>query len=199
MMKKLLVAAALVFGPAVAFAQDSATVRKLFEAGHYQQVLEAAQGDADAPILYTAAQSHQRLGANDQAMGLYQQLANRPEGDPWQLIGQSGMQLLQDQSDAALDSARRAVGAAGDLAEAHYQLALVLAKMQNWNEAAAEFDRTASLNPAHAYAQYYGGLMHYRANRPDQMAIRFERFLSIAPDAPERPEVLQIMRTVRGR
>jgi hypothetical protein len=80
MMKKLLVAAALVFGPAVAFAQDSATVRKLFEAGHYQQVLEAAQGDADAPILYTAAQSHQRLGANDQAMGLYQQLANRPEG-----------------------------------------------------------------------------------------------------------------------
>jgi tetratricopeptide (TPR) repeat protein len=199
MMKKILVAAVLMLVPAVVFAQDTATVRKLFEAGRYQQVVEAAQGDADASVIYTAAQSHQRLGANDQAMALYQQLADRPEGDPWQLIGLSGMQLLQDQSDAALESARRAVGAAGGLADAHYQLALVLAKQQNWNEAAEEFDRTAGLNPSHAYAQYYGGLMHYRANRPDQMAIRFERFLRLAPDAPERPEVTQIMRTVRGR
>jgi tetratricopeptide (TPR) repeat protein len=199
MMKKILVLAALGLAPSAVFAQDTATVRKLFEAGRYQQVLEAAQGGSDASILYTAAQSHQRLGASDQAMALYQQLAERPEGDPWQLVGLSGLQLLQDQSDAALDSARRAVAAAGDLPEAHYQLALVLAKQQNWNEAAEEFDRTAELDPAHAYAQYYGGLMHYRANRPDQMAIHFERFLRIAPEAPERPEVLQIMRTVRGR
>ena len=41
--------------------------------------------------------------------------------------------------------------------------------------------------------------MHYRANRPDRMAIHFEQFLKLAPEAPERPEVLQIMRTVRGR
>jgi hypothetical protein len=49
-----------------------------------------------------------------------------------------------------------------------------------------------------AYAHYYAGLMHYRAKQPDRMAIRFERFLQLAPDAPERPEVLQIMRTIRG-
>jgi hypothetical protein len=29
--------------------------------------------------------------------------------------------------------------------------------------------------------------------------VRFERFLKLAPDAPERAEVQQIMRTVRGR
>jgi len=65
--------------------------------------------------------------------------------------------------------------------------------------AAAEFDAAAMLNPTNAYAHYYGGLMHYRANRPDRMAIHFEQFLKLAPDAPERPEVTQIMRTVRGR
>jgi hypothetical protein len=31
------------------------------------------------------------------------------------------------------------------------------------------------------------------------MAIHFDRFLKLAPDAPERPEVMSIMRTVRGR
>ena len=75
----------------------------------------------------------------------------------------------------------------------------MLAKQQDWNEGAAAFDRAAELNPSMAYAHYYGGLMHYRANRPDRMANHFEQFLKLAPNAPERPEVLQIMRTVRGR
>ena len=88
---------------------------------------------------------------------------------------------------------------AGDLPEAHYQLGLVLAKRQDWRGAAEAFDRAAELNPANAYAHYYGGLMHYRASRPDRMANHFEQFLKLAPEAPERPEVLQIMRTVRGR
>ena len=199
MIKHTLVTATLVLTPAALFAQDAGQVQKLFEAGRYQQVLEAAGPDADGAVVYTAAQSQQKLGANDQALGLYQQLADRPEGDPWRLIGLSAVQLMQDQLDPALESARGAAGSAGDLPEAHYQLALVLAKRQAWAEAAEEFDRTAELNPSHAYAQYYGGLMYYRAKRPDQMAIRFERFLKLAPDAPERPEVLQTMRTVRGR
>jgi tetratricopeptide (TPR) repeat protein len=75
----------------------------------------------------------------------------------------------------------------------------VLAKRQDWRGAAEAFDRAGALSPGHAYAHYYGGLMHYRANRPDRMAIHFEQFLKLAPDAPERPEVTQIMRTVRGR
>ena len=88
---------------------------------------------------------------------------------------------------------------AGGLAEAQFQLGLVLAKRQDWGGAAEALDRAAELSPAFAYAHYYGGLMHYRAGRPDRMAIHFESFLKLAPEAPERPEVVQIMRTVRGR
>jgi lipoprotein NlpI len=76
---------------------------------------------------------------------------------------------------------------------------LVLAKRQDWRAAADAFDRAGDLNPANAYAHYYGGLMQYRGGRPDRMANEFEQFLKLAPEAPERPEVLQIMRTVRGR
>jgi hypothetical protein len=31
------------------------------------------------------------------------------------------------------------------------------------------------------------------------MAVYFENFLKLAPNAPERPAVLSIMKTVRGR
>jgi tetratricopeptide (TPR) repeat protein len=197
-MKRLAFAFVLVL-PAFASAQDADQVRKLFEAGHHQQVVEAARADAAPEVVYTAAQSHQKLGAIDQATGLYAQLAARPESDPWHFIGLSGQQLAADDTNAALESARRAVQMNSGLEEAQFQLGLVLAKRQAWAEAAAAFDSAANANPANAYAHYYGGLMHYRANRPDRMANRFEQFLKLAPEAPERPEVLQIMRTVRGR
>jgi tetratricopeptide (TPR) repeat protein len=196
-MKKLVLACILV--PTVALAQDSVQVRKMFEAGRYQQVVDSA-GDASAPdVLYTAAQSHQKLGATDQAREAYAQLAARGEDDPWHFIGMSGQQLLDGQTDPALESARQAIAANGGLPEAHYQLGLVLAKREDWRGAADAFDRAGDLNPGMAYAHYYGGLMQYRAGRPDRMAIEFESFLKLAPEAPERPEVLQIMRTVRGR
>lgn len=185
---------------ASAFAQDRAETRRLFQAGQYDQVVaQGAGADADPTVLMMAAQSHQKLGASEQARQLYQQLAGRPETDPWHFIGQSAGQLLDDQPDAAIASAERAVALGDALPDSHYQLGLVLAFRQRWPEAAASFDRAAELDPSLAYASYYGGLMHYRANRPDLMAVRFERFLKLAPEAPERPEVQQIMRTIRGR
>ncbi|MBM3819989.1 MAG: hypothetical protein FJW14_13365 [Acidimicrobiia bacterium] len=196
-MKKF--ACAFVLLPALALAQDAAEVRKLFEAGRYQQVVEAAGANAAPDVIFTAAQSHQKLGATAQARAMYAQLAGRPVGDAWHFIGLSAGQLLDGDTDAALASARRAVQMNAGLPEAQFQLGLVLARREAWAEAAAAFDSAANANPSNAYAHYYGGLMHYRANRPDRMANRFEQFLKLAPEAPERPEVLQIMRTVRGR
>ena len=53
--------------------------------------------------------------------------------------------------------------------------------------------------PRFAYAHYYAGLSHYRVGRTDKMAAAFEHFLTLAPKAPERPQVESIMRTLRGR
>jgi tetratricopeptide (TPR) repeat protein len=197
-MKKITLTFVLTLATSTAFAQNASQVQKLFEAGQYQRVVEAAQPGGDPAVLYTAAQSHQKLGENDRALETYGALASR-DGDVWHFIGLSGQQLMQDDVDGALASARQAVDSDGGLAEAHYQLGLALAKRQDWGQAAAEFDRVSEINPSNAYAHYYGGLMHYRANRPDRMANHFEQFLKLAPDAPERPEVMQIMKTVRGR
>jgi tetratricopeptide (TPR) repeat protein len=198
-MQKFIWTVLLLLAPATVLAQDPAQMQKLFEAGQYQRVVEAAGSEADPAVVYTAAQSHQKLGSVDQAVELYGRLAERSEGDPWRLIGLSARQLAQNDADGALQSANQAVSMAGGMPEAHYQLGLVYAKLQRWREGAAAFDRASELNPSLAYAHYYGGLMHYRANRPDRMANHFEEFLKLAPDAPERPEVTQIMRTVRGR
>jgi tetratricopeptide (TPR) repeat protein len=198
-MKRMLLTVALVLAPMAALAQDAGQLQRMFEAGKYQQVVETTSSDAPPPVLYTAAQSHQKLGATAQALETYRRLTDLPENNPWHFVGLAGQQLLEGQNDAALDAARRAVAMDGNLAAAQYQLGLVLARRQEWREGAEAFDRATDLDPANAYAHYYGGLMHYRANRPDRMANHFEQFLKLAPEAPERPEVLSIMKTIRGR
>lgn len=195
-----LIAVGLALLTSPVWAQDASHVRKLLEAGQYQQVVDtSASPEAPPEVVYMAAQGYQKLGNSDLAVQTYQRLAQRPEGDPWGLIGLSGQQLIGNQNEQARDSAQQAVGAAPDLPEAQFQLGLVLARLQDWAGGADAFERATTLNPAMAQAHYYGGLAYYRANRPGRMATHFDQFLKLAPDAPERPEVTQIMRTVRGR
>ncbi|HKC80500.1 MAG TPA: hypothetical protein VKB91_04850, partial [Gemmatimonadaceae bacterium] len=121
-MKKTFFVVALTLMTSVAFAKNASQVQKLFEAGQYQRVVESAQPDGDPAVLYAAAQSHQKLGETDRAVETYAALAGRDEGDAWHSIGLSGQQLLGDDVNAALESARRAVELAPDMAESHYQL-----------------------------------------------------------------------------
>ena len=68
------------------------------------------------------------------------------------------------------------------------------------NQAAAEaFVKATEADPRMAYAHYHAGMNFYKAKRIAQMAVYFEYFLKLAPDAPERPAVESIMRTIRGK
>jgi tetratricopeptide (TPR) repeat protein len=178
-------------------AQDPAQVQRLFEAGRFQQVVDATTPASPPDALYLAAQSHQKLGAADRAAQAYGLIAQRPESDPWHFIGVSGRQLVEGNAEAAAASARRATSMAPDLPATQFQLGLALARLQNWPEAATAFDAASDRQPTNAYAHYYGGMADYRAKRVDRMAVHFEQFLKLAPEAPERPEVLSIMKTLR--
>jgi protein O-GlcNAc transferase len=198
-MTRVLATALATLLPALAWAQNPGEIQRLYEAGRYQQVVDSTTPDSPPDVLYTRALSLQKLGAMDQAAQTFSQLAARPESDPWHFIGLSGRQLVEGNAESAVASARQAAAVAPDLAAAHFQLGLVLARLQQWPEAAAAFDAASDRQPGNAYAYYYGGMMHYRANRVDQMAVHFEQFLKLAPEAPERPEVLSIMRTLQKR
>jgi hypothetical protein len=69
--------------PAAVFAQDPAQVQRLFEAGRFQQVVDATTPASPPDALYLAAQSHQKLGGADRAAQTFGLLAQRPEADPW--------------------------------------------------------------------------------------------------------------------
>ena len=111
----------------------------------------------------------------------------------------SGTALIDGNLDGAAEAARKAVEADGNSAQARFQLGLVESARNNQQQSAEAFAKAAELDPQMAYAHYEAGMAFYKAKEVDRMAVYFENFLKLAPNAPERPAVQSIMRTVRGR
>ncbi len=184
-----------------ASAQSLSDLRKLYDAGQYQQTIASASsvGNDQPRVTYLVAQSHQKLRHRDEAQQGYGQLAARADDDPWHDIGRSAVALLAPDAAAALDAANQAVAHGDSVAEAHYQRGLALSVRQEMVNAAAAFERATELDPSWADAHYYAGLAYSKVKRIDLMATHFDAFLRLAPQSPSRPEVQSIMRTLGGR
>lgn len=176
-------------------AQEDA--RKLFEAGKYQAVVEKTTDDGSPEARYLKGLAHRKLNQNDQAKDAFQSLDQA--GDEWKAVGESAIALADGDLNRALEAARTAVERNASLAPAQYQLGLVLDARSDNAAAADAFAKAAEANPQMAYAHFYAGMNFYEAKRIDRMAVYFENFLKLAPNAPERPGVESIMRTLRGR
>jgi tetratricopeptide (TPR) repeat protein len=186
-------AAAALTRPAAA--QDE--IRKLYESGKYQEVVQRTSNESAPEARYLKALAHRKLNQNDEAKDAFRQLAEG--GEAWQAVGESGVALVDGDMDNAVNAARTAVERNGDLAQAQFQLGQALdAKGEN-AQAAEAFAKAAEQSPQMAYAHYQAGMSFYKAKRVDKMAVYLENFLKLAPNAPERPAVQSIMKTVRGR
>jgi tetratricopeptide (TPR) repeat protein len=187
-----------------AWSQNLTDLRKMYDAGQYQQVVTAAS-TAQAPddqrprITYLAAQSQQKLSHRDDARRLFEQIAARGDGDPWRDVGRSAVAMLTGDTSGAVDAANQAVARAASMPEAQFQRGLALSARQDMAGAATAFERATQLDPSWADAHYYAGLAYSKVKRIDLMAQHFETFLKLAPQAPERPEVQSIMRTLAGK
>jgi len=183
--------------PWAAHAQGRA--QQLFEAGQDEAALAAAaEVPGDPAGAYLAGQVRLRMNQPAEAAQEFQRVAG--QADPaWQAVGQSATALAGGDLHAALDAGTRALATAPGSFHANYQLGLVKAKMNDWAGAADAFGQAANINPTFAYAHYYAGIANSRIKRADLTAEHLDRFLKLAPMAPERPAVESLMKTLRGR
>ena len=199
-MNTLLVRTVMFVAAAMALARPGAAqdeVRKLFESGKYQEVVERTSGESAPEARFLKALAHRKLDQNDEAKQAFRQLAEA--GDAWRAVGESGIALVDGNADEAVNAARTAVERDADLAQAQFLLGQALDAKGESAQAAEAFAKAAERSPQMAYAHYQAGMSFYKAKRIDKMAVYFENFLRLAPNAPERPAVQSIMKTVRGR
>ncbi len=194
--RTFIIAAALVAASRIAHAQSLEDARKSYDAGAYQQVVDAVGGSQDPRLVFLAAQSQQKLRRPDDARHAYERLAARPAADPWSAIGRSAIALLAGDAAGGVQQADQAVAGGPSIAEAHLQRGLALSAAQNMGDAAAAFQKASDLDPTWSYAHYYAGIAYSKVKRADLTASHFQTFLKLAPQAPERGEVQSILRTL---
>jgi tetratricopeptide (TPR) repeat protein len=190
------VAASAVLALPLAVGADgqSPDVQRLFQAGSYDEAVDKASG-GDPATLYVAALARLRQDRVADAHALFGQVKSR--GQDWSLIGDSGEALAGGDGARALDLARRATESNRDNPWAYYQLGLAASKQNDFSSAAAAFTRSIELNNDFAYAHYYAALAHQRLRQLAKSAERFDAFLHLAPDAPEKQAVQAILRTLK--
>ncbi len=190
---------AMLLALTIAPAAQDASPQKLFESGKYQEAIDTVKkrSDASPEDVYVRALAHRKLNQNDDAKEAFGALAGRDGA--WKEIGNSGTAMIEGNMDNAAAAARKAVDADGNSSEARFQLGLVESARNNQQQAADAFAKAAELDPQMAYAHYEAGMAFYKAKKVDRMAVYFENFLKLAPNAPERPAVQSIMKTIRGR
>lgn len=179
-----------------------AQVQEWYEAGDDQQVIQAAETQDEPRVIYLAGLAHVRLEQLSQARDLFDRLSQGEE-NVWTHIGRSAIALNGPATDASAAEAEaaalQAIGIDSRLAIAHYQLGLARGRQDDFEGAASAFETAVGLDPKFAYAHYYGGLASYQNRQTTKMAVAFEKFLRVAPSAPERGQVESTMRTLRGR
>jgi tetratricopeptide (TPR) repeat protein len=183
-----------------AFAQPAPAqedIQKLFDAGRYQEVVDKTPADAPPDAQYRKGLARRKIDQHGEAKEDFGRLSGG--GEAWSAVGESARAMIDGNLDGALEAARKGVQHGPELAQAHYQLGLVHDARSEHADAANAFARAAELQPQMAYAHYMSGMSFYKAKRVDKMAVYFENFLKLAPQAPERPAVLSIMKTIRGR
>lgn len=177
---------------------DEQEAQKRFEAGRYQEALDAANEDRGDPAsTFIAAHAAIRIDQNDRAREEFSRLESN--GDrTWQLIGRTGLALLSNNVDEAASAADEALASNGDNAYAHYERGMVGSRQGDYSRAAEAFARASELKSDFAYAHYYAGMAYQKARQPGKAGEHFRAFLELAPNAPERSAIVQLMRTLGG-
>jgi tetratricopeptide (TPR) repeat protein len=78
-----------------------------------------------------------------------------------------------------------------------YQIGLTRAFQENWSAAAEQLSRAIEMDSGLAYAYYYRGLTQEKLGRKDLLIADMERFVALAPDAPEAERARAILRAVK--
>lgn len=193
------IAAALFLGTSTVADAQEVSVQKLVERGALTEALaqaETERGNLESTFL--AAQASTKLENLHRANEEYWHLRESDSPD-WKAIGESGSAMMAGDLNTAMAAARRAVDANGSNPYAHYQLGVIASRQNAFDVAAAAFGRATELKSDFAYAHYYAGLANQRLRQTAKMSEHLEAFMRIAPDAPERPAVSAILRTLRPR
>ena len=170
--------------------------------GLMEEAAAAASGSPEPLVYLGEALLHaQRLGAADDAFsraeGRAREILKSDPNDYDALYFLGVAQQRQKRFAAAEETLLKVHAKQPRNALAAYQLGATLAFKEDWGGAISALDEAVNLDSGIAYAYYYRGLAAGRIGRKDLLVNDLDRFLAMAPRAPEAARAQKILDAAR--
>lgn len=160
----------------------------------------------NATAYYYLGRCFQKQGNNDGALQKYNK-AIELKADYIEAIYEKGnLQYSLKQYDPAIATlnkiiqifAEKQMPANNLLGDVYYDIAMSYSYLNNIDAAILNFKKVLEINPQNAYAHYNLGLAYYKKNQKDLAITHLNIFLQLAPDAPEAPQVKNLLAQISG-
>ena len=184
---------------APAAVQDVSEAKSAVRQGRWADAERLLAGSSEEEGLYLLGRAQVELKKTDSAETMFMSILERNSESSLGHEGMARVYNARKDYTRALESATRAVELDAESAGAHYILGVVHAFRRDLPNAIQSLEKSVALDNADAYAHYHLGLLQYQQKKFDQTVIHFEKFVELAPNAPESGQVNSILRTVRGR
>lgn len=112
-------------------------------------------------------------------------------------VGKAQVYIKKKDFTKAMEQLSKAQELEPENPEAFYQMGIALGYQQKVQEAIDSFKRCIDVQPNHAYAHYQIGLAYNQIRRVDLTIVHLERFLALAPTAPEADQVRRLLSALR--
>ncbi|HSG38086.1 MAG TPA: hypothetical protein VLE27_00490 [Thermoanaerobaculia bacterium] len=163
--------------------------------GQLRKATELA-GNDPAPFVYLG-ETYLRQRKDGEASNAFRKAADlaraKSGSESAYYLGVAQQRLKQyDEAISTLQGAR-----APEPALIPSQIGVTQAFKENWSAAAEQLGKAIEMDSGLAYAYYYRALAQEKLGRKDLLVNDMERFLAIAPNAPEADRAKAILRAVK--
>ena len=177
---------------------------KLGEATNQLSTAAAAAPNDPSPAIYLG-EVHRLAGRSVEAQAAFEQAAQRAATglkttpDNVRLLVALGVarQNLRQVPEAITALSRARELAPGNV-EATYQLGVSHALARNWAQSVDLLSQALQQNSQIAYGYFYRALAAEKVGRKDLLINDLERFLALAPNAPDAPRARRLLSAIRG-
>ncbi len=147
--------------------------------------------------LYYRGEARIELGQLEAAMADFNESLKIDPEFALGYLGKSQIHTKKKDFPAAMEQLSKAQDLDPKNAEVFYQKGVILGYQKKVEEAIGSFKNCLEEKPDHVYAHYQIGLAYYQIKRPDLMVVHLEKFLSLAPEAPEAEQVRKLLSSLR--
>jgi tetratricopeptide (TPR) repeat protein len=162
-----------------------------------QKAAQLAPSDP-APQVYLG-EALLRARKNGEADAAFRKAADLAQGksggDALYYLGVAQQRLKQ--YDQAVGTLERARSQSPGNAMVPFQIGVTRAFQEQWTPAVEQLNNAIEMNSGLAYAYYYRGLANEKLNRKDLLVNDLERFLTLAPNAPDADRARAILQAAR--